>query len=176
MVFGWPAALVSAAGKLVGATAAYCTARFFLADTVRNQLSKHSKEGSPVRVLLDASNSRVLSPWTTSLLMKFSCFPEMVKNFGAALLQPVRWYHFFLSTVFHGVGFTLLWTWTGVDTAAALEHTARNSIRATGIALPFVSLMGLVVSPLSMAWWLRQLQKDVTGNRGKKQLKKKDKK
>jgi uncharacterized membrane protein YdjX (TVP38/TMEM64 family) len=191
MVFGWQAWAVSAMGKLVGATTAFLCGRFVFADTVRAKLGSSSGRPSPWQVLWEPQESTskstnsdsagsttttttapyVPSPLQTAFLMKFSCFPEAVKNFGCSLLAGVKLYMFVLATVVHGWSYTALWTWLGVDTAARLQAaasataTASSTVTALPVNLPLnitlaiAGFIGVVVSPLLMAWWLRALKR-----------------
>jgi uncharacterized membrane protein YdjX (TVP38/TMEM64 family) len=105
----------------------------------------------------------VPSPLQTALLMKFSCFPEAVKNFGSSLLPTIQWWMFVVATAVHGGSYTALWTWLGVDTAARLQTGAHTSLPAANlplhITLVLAGVIGVVVSPLLMAWWLRTLKR-----------------
>jgi uncharacterized membrane protein YdjX (TVP38/TMEM64 family) len=186
MVFGWTALAVSFAGKMLGALSAFCVGRFLLADTVRAKLMHTSKSNSddgtgqsssPWQVLWASpdessssstaagTNSVTISPLQTALLMKFSCFPEAIKNFGCSLLQPVKFWMFVLASAVHGGCYTALWTWLGVDAAARLQVSASNSLTLLpaniplNITLVFAGVIGVVVSPLLMAWWLRTLKR-----------------
>jgi uncharacterized membrane protein YdjX (TVP38/TMEM64 family) len=198
MVFGWTALAVSLAGKMLGALTAFTVGRFWLADTVRAKLMKSSSKSgteksstssSPWQVLWaspEESNASstgshtnntadtvtTISPLQTALLMKFSCFPEAMKNFGCSLLLPVKLWMFVLATAVHGGFYTALWTWLGVDTAARLQHTAAASSSISknlvlplpanvplNVTLVFAGVIGIVVSPLLMAWWLRTLKR-----------------
>ena len=162
MVFHWPAAVASAIGKLVGASIAFGIGRTYLQNYVQTQL----KDNTVCQLL--AENGHRHHPFLSASLMKFSCFPEFVKNFGtAAFLPSVQYPTFLAATCLHGVTFTLLWTWLGCETALymAAESTSDTSAAATQtslglqIALIAMVLCGFVLSPLSMAWWVRDLQK-----------------
>jgi uncharacterized membrane protein YdjX (TVP38/TMEM64 family) len=205
MVFGWTALAVSLAGKMLGALSAFCLGRFWLADIVRAKLMNSSsssdtdgtgKSSSPWQVLwaspedANASSSKgttgtgstttaavTISPLQTALLMKFSCFPEAMKNFGCSLLLPVQLWMFVLATAVHGGCYTALWTWLGVDTAKRLQHhhASVSSVSVSSVSqsqivllpanvplqvtLVFAGVIGVVVSPLLMAWWLRTLKR-----------------
>jgi uncharacterized membrane protein YdjX (TVP38/TMEM64 family) len=182
MVFGWTALAVSLAGKMLGALTAFTVGRFWLADTVRAKLMQSSskmdgagqssspwqvlwaspEESSPSGSTTGTTTNAVtsISPLQTALLMKFSCFPEAMKNFGCSLLLPVKLWMFVLATALHGGCYTALWTWLGVDTAARLNHSLTLPANMPlNVTLVFAGVIGVVVSPLLMAWWLRTLKR-----------------
>ena len=174
MVFGFPLAFgASAAGKLAGAVAAFGTGRS-CSGAVRRKLDQGN---SPWRVLWtppnasnnsssNSNNSRQ-SPLATAFLMKFSCFPEAVKNFGSSLL-PVQTWMFILATVVHGFTFTALWTWLGVDAAARLQDSSLPVNAGLNVALVVAAIVGVGLSPLLMAWWLRELKRQANAERNNK--------
>jgi len=154
MVFGWPAAVASATGKLMGASLAFWFGRSVLQKVVLRQFADNA-----MLQLLRENSAERHHPLLSALMMKFSCFPETIKNYGtAAFLPSVNFITFFGATFFHGVMFTLLWTWLGVETSQQLEAEAANSL-GLQIALGAMLVMGFVVSPVSMAWWIRDLRK-----------------
>jgi hypothetical protein len=189
MVFGWQALLPSAVGKLLGATCAYVLGRTILSQWARRrladnkvfQLLESGSEAIPpkltkVQILRQrfqsssASADPVLftshdkldvlrTPLATAFLMKFSCFPEFIKNFGSSLLQPVTLQRFVVVTIVHGWMYTALWTFLGVDTAFRLQTTdvlpANHLLR---VSLGLSVVVGFVLSPLLMAWWIRDLK------------------
>jgi hypothetical protein len=136
MVFGWPALLASGAGKLTGASASFMVGRTLLRtwvqqqkavqDNVVFQILQHEQDAEPVaaaagRYKMDKNKpmrpTAVVaghSPLQTALFMKFSCFPELIKNMGSGAIlsdQKLSFSAFLLATAFHGLGFTALWTW-----------------------------------------------------------------
>ena len=168
----WAAAVASATGKLLGASLAWMLGRWKLQDYVQNHALVQS---SALCQLLAAhppptssqqphkSTPRVgHAPWWSILLMKFSCFPETIKNYGTAALLPHVTYPWFVGgTALHGIPFTLLWTWLGHETAQQLSSTTTTTAtksRGLQLALTATLFLGFVVSPVSMAWWIRDLQ------------------
>ncbi|GKY99114.1 hypothetical protein MPSEU_000866900 [Mayamaea pseudoterrestris] len=188
MVLGWNALLASALGKLLGALAAYGLGRSVLREWATQKLSNnaffqqlqdsHHHGGAvvatkrpltlrlhspPPPTLPDDGLDFLRTPLATAFLMKFSCFPEFFKNFGSALLAPVTLQRFVLVTVLHGWSYTALWTLLGVDSAKRIEASqfmlpapARNYVLSSCLGLSFV--VGFVVSPALMAWWIRDLK------------------
>jgi uncharacterized membrane protein YdjX (TVP38/TMEM64 family) len=154
MVFGWPAFLPSAVGKLVGALVAFLLGRTILAGWAKQRLATNRffqlLEGEPLH-----------APLTTAFLMKYSCFPESVKNFGSSLVSRITPGMFVFVTVVHGWSFTALWTWLGVESATNLVGTKSLGLR---IAMALTFVIGFVVSPLLMAWWIRDLKQHADKN------------
>jgi len=154
MVFGWSGFYWSAIGKLLGACLAFGLGRGALSTMVNNKLSSNT-------FLQLVQSSTEENPFLVLILMKLSCFPETVKNFGSSVLKPIKWWMFIIGTAAHGWTFTLLWTYLGVDSAARIIDTS-NSLPSDPILQTLLSLAlfnGFVVSPLSMAYWMRTLKK-----------------
>jgi hypothetical protein len=189
MVFGFKkGAMASLTGKLLGAGIAFGAGRTFLSQSI-TQSSMIQK--NPIFQLLSSNNNNNISnttttdtnissnsnsikrkyplgrsPLQTAFLMKFSCFPECIKNFGSSIIPVIQPWMFLLVTFLHGGTFTLLWTWLGVDTAARLDHAAVSSSvmvemeanRPLQLALLLAGFVGLVLTPVVMAWWIRDLK------------------
>jgi len=169
MVFGWYAVLASFAGKLTGALAAFCVGRrFFLESaqarlvqyeifqhlfTQQKQTEKEQAKGKASKTIRWQSR-----PMTTAFLMKFSCFPELAKNVGTSLLSSVPTSTFVVATLVHGGMFSALWTWWGVETGANMRDAGRAVHGALRYVLVAAAILGLVISPALMAWWIRDLQ------------------
>lgn len=152
MAFGWERGVAaSAAGKMLGAVAAFSLGRSVLADWVRSQLGDNN-----ILQLIDGSVEA--HPLKVSFLLKYSCFPEMIKNFGSATLKPIRLWMFVLATAVHGWSFTMLWTLLGMDTANRLKNEALPPNRVLHVGLVGAMLVGIVISPLLMAWWVRDMR------------------
>ena len=58
----------------------------------------------------------------------------------------------------HGLLFTALWTSLGVDAAQRLENPNLPVQVSLQLALVAAALIGLVGSPLLMAWWIRDMK------------------
>jgi uncharacterized membrane protein YdjX (TVP38/TMEM64 family) len=159
MVFGWHGFMLSAVGKLLGAVLAFSLARYgILAEWVHQKLSSNS-------FLQLARESAGSNPLLVLCLLKCSCFPETIKNYGAAILHPIQLWMFVFGTIGHGWTFTALWTYLGVDTAMRLEDPSMpaNTLLQTLLSLALIN--GLVVSPLAMAYWVRNMKE--TAKKGK---------
>ncbi|GAX18276.1 hypothetical protein FisN_20Lh037 [Fistulifera solaris] len=180
MVLGWKAVGASLLGKLTGAMLAFGIGRCWLYQHVATQLEHNeifqlinqaSSSGSASSVVTASSYSPFKSnttttttlhphsPLLTAFLMKFSCFPEMIKNFGSSLLPVIQWWMFAAATLIHGGTFTVLWTWLGHQTS-----TGSSGSSSTTIALSIAAFMGVVVTPLVMAWWIQDLKKWAESN------------
>jgi uncharacterized membrane protein YdjX (TVP38/TMEM64 family) len=153
MVFGWHGFFLSGMGKLSGACLAFMLGRYgVLAAWIQDRLSSNSF----LRLVQDSAAE---NPFLVACLFKFSCFPETIKNYGSAILRPIRLWMFVLGTVVHGWTFTALWTYLGVDTAARLRDATMAPDRTLQALLTLALINGIVVSPLAMAYWVRTLQK-----------------
>ena len=95
------------------------------------------------------------------------------KNFGSSILSPpITLGMFAVATLFHGGMFSALWTYLGVDSAARLESTVplpADPLLSTLMTLALIN--GIVISPVSMAYWVRTLQeKSNNTKRAKRQV------
>jgi uncharacterized membrane protein YdjX (TVP38/TMEM64 family) len=152
MVFGWTGLYLSAIGKLIGAVAAFCLARYgFLAAFIQKQLSTNE-------VLKSLEDSAQAYPLGVTIMLKLSCFPETIKNYGAGLLFSIHLWMFTLATVVHGWTFTSLWTYLGVDTAKRLQDATIPVDGKLQFLLLLALINGIVVSPLAMAVWLKSIR------------------
>mmetsp|Transcript_2853 Transcript_2853/g.7836 ORF Transcript_2853/g.7836 Transcript_2853/m.7836 type:complete len:369 (+) Transcript_2853:107-1213(+) len=163
MVFGWSALYWSAIGKLLGACLAFGLGRGALSSIVEKKLSTND-------FLNLVRSSTQDNPFLVVILIKLSCFPETVKNFGSSMLKPIRWWMFVFSTAVHGWTFTALWTYLGVDTAARLKDVEGllPPNQRLKVLLTLAVINGVVVSPLSMFYWMRTLKQkrnDVQGTK-----------
>ena len=152
MVFGWPGFVLSAVGKLLGAVLAFCLARHSsLASWIQKKLSTNE-------VLNLLEDSAASHPLQVAFLMKLSCFPETIKNYGSALLFPIQLWMFVLATIVHGGLFSALWTYTGVDMAKRLDVTSLPTDKTLQFLLTLALINGFLVSPLAMAYWLKSVR------------------
>ena len=168
MVFGWSAFIWSGIGKLLGACLAFGLGRGALSSVVEEKLSSNT-------FLNLVQTSTEENPLLVMILIKLSCFPETVKNFGSSMLKPIRWWMFVASTAVHGGTFTALWTYLGVDTAARLKDTEGllPPDQRLKILLTLALINGCVVSPVSMFYWMQTLKKqnlEKTKNRSKRRI------
>jgi uncharacterized membrane protein YdjX (TVP38/TMEM64 family) len=152
MVFGWSGFLLSGTGKLLGALAAFGLGRHsFLASFVQRKLQSNTF----LQLVEEQTKSH---PFRVLLYLKCSCFPETIKNFGAAVLLPIRLWMFALGTMMHGWTFSALWTFLGVDSAKRLinPNLPVNGFLNTLLVLSIIN--GIVVSPLAMGFWIKGLK------------------
>jgi uncharacterized membrane protein YdjX (TVP38/TMEM64 family) len=143
--------LASLTGKLLGATTAFCVGRYVLQRPVRKYLATNSQFQ-----LLEQSVAS--QPLTTAMVMKYSCLPELFKNCGSSLLMPISLPTFVGVTLLHGGTFTCVWSWLGHDTALRLLDPQLPPNRALQITMAIVMTLGMLASPIVMAWFFRDLQ------------------
>jgi uncharacterized membrane protein YdjX (TVP38/TMEM64 family) len=152
MVFGFKIGfLASATGKLVGAFAGYMLGRTVLSGFIGEKLSKNKT----IQLIHDHVNQ---NPIKVAMLLRYSLLPEFVKNCGASLFPPIQPWMFVLSIVFHGWMYTACWTYLGVDTAARLETPGLPVNRLAQFAVAWATVVGMVLTPIIMAWWIRDMQ------------------
>ena len=96
--------------------------------------------------------------------MRYSPFPQLIKNFGLSMTEPVTLGIFLLAIVVHGFPFSVLWATLGHDSSLRLRaEEAGESLDvnwALNAALVFVTVFGFVVSPLVTGWWIAGLRKE----------------
>mmetsp|Transcript_33620 Transcript_33620/g.79297 ORF Transcript_33620/g.79297 Transcript_33620/m.79297 type:complete len:355 (-) Transcript_33620:272-1336(-) len=162
MVFGWSAFYWSGLGKVLGACLAFGLGRGALSAIVNEKLSSNA-------FLKLVQSSTDENPLLVTILIKLSCFPETVKNFGSSMLKPITWWMFVSATAVHGLTFTALWTYLGVDTAARLKDTTGMlpADQRLKTLLTLALINGIVVSPLSMAYWMRTLRQKQQEHKGR---------
>jgi uncharacterized membrane protein YdjX (TVP38/TMEM64 family) len=167
MVWGWPGSLLSLLGKLLGASLAFVLGRTLLAERIRQQVL----QGNSALSLLMSNNDgtpQLHPPLVTAFYMKFSCFPEGIKNFGSACIPSLHYWMFLLVTFLHGGLFTCIWTWLGVDAAARLRDATLPTNGPLQVALGAALFVGVVLTPLLMAGWMRDLQRHAVPMKPKK--------
>ena len=95
MVFGWTGLFLSGGGKLIGAMIAFLIGRYgILAQWIHDKFSQNS-------FLQLVQDSTEKNPLKVAFLLRFSCFPEPIKNYGSAILSPIRFFMFVLATAVH---------------------------------------------------------------------------
>lgn len=152
MVFGWAGFFLSSIGKLLGAILAFSLARYSpLASYIQGKLTTNE-------ALQLIEDSAAIHPLQVTILMKLSCFPETIKNYGSALLFPIRFWMFVVATIGHGWTFSALWTYLGVDTANRLEVVGLPTDKRLQFFLTLALINGFLVSPLAMAYWIKNLR------------------
>eukprot|EP00548_Thalassiothrix_antarctica_P012336 CAMPEP_0194162638 /NCGR_PEP_ID=MMETSP0152-20130528/79602_1 /TAXON_ID=1049557 /ORGANISM="Thalassiothrix antarctica, Strain L6-D1" /LENGTH=139 /DNA_ID=CAMNT_0038872547 /DNA_START=557 /DNA_END=973 /DNA_ORIENTATION=- len=120
MVFGFQrSVLASTIGKNLGAITAFWIGRTILQSYVAKKLADNETFS-----LLDQSVED--RPFLTAILIKYSCFPEFVKNYGTAILRPVTLPNFIMATLLHGGPWTVLWSYVGVDASRRIQQNAAD--------------------------------------------------
>ena len=101
-------------------------------------------------------------PIQSALIVRYSPFPQILKNFGLSVTKPVTYPIFVLAIVIHGFPFSLLWAALGHDSSMRLRASDAGEVLATNKVLNgllvFVTFFGFVVSPLVTGWWLADLR------------------
>ena len=162
MAFGRGRGLAgSFAGKTCGSCLAFALGRTLLSDVVSSRVGGSEPFDSIVR-------GAARNPVRTAFVVRYSVFPQAVKNFGMALTTPVSFPVFLLSIVVHGLPFSTLWAALGDDAGSRLR--ASESGDGEGGIIPanlvlngllaFVTVFGFVVSPAITGWWLADLRKE----------------
>ena len=135
---------------------AFYIGRFFLSETVKKQFA-----GNEIFNLIE--NSIADKPVQSALFMRYSSFPQLVKNFGLAVV-PLKPSIFALAIFVHGVPYSLLWSYVGNETKRRLNAPVDGALQTQskfyeGILL-FSTIFGLVGSPAIVAYWIRDMKKD----------------
>ena len=157
------AVLTSLTGKLLGATTAFLLGRMALQQSIPKLAIIRNNPIFQILLSNNSNNNQLqrsnASSFRTAFCMKFSCFPEFIKNFGSSCISTITIWNFIAVTLLHGGFYTIIWTYLGYDTA---RHVADPNL----LPNPFVPyivatamITGCVVTPLVMAWWIRDLQR-----------------
>jgi uncharacterized membrane protein YdjX (TVP38/TMEM64 family) len=154
MAFGKNRAiLASTCGKMSGAATAFLLGRHILQRWVRAKLQQNAQFQ-----LIESSVEH--SPTKTAILLKYSVFPEFIKNYGTALLNPIPLTTFLFATLVHGGPFTCLWSWLGDDTSLHLANPDLPPNRAVQVTVVVAMTVGVILSPIAMGWWIASLRKE----------------
>ena len=150
--------LYSGVGKWLGSFLAFSFGRRFLRSRIEERL-----QGEPVfEVVRKEVESR---PLTIALLWRFSCFPELVKNFGLAVM-PLRWPYFAVACVIHGFPYTILWSQVGQSAASSMGGGEQSLVMK--VVLTSSAIFGLVVSPIIVGAWFNGIRRQVANKVAKK--------
>jgi len=126
-----------------------------LYDTAKKRFSR-----SEIFALIEKSVEK--KPLRSALFMRYSSFPELMKNFGLSVV-PLHPIYFTTAILVHGVPYSLLWSYVGEETKkrlnAQVDSTSEYSKFYNGILL-FSGLFGVIVSPAVVAFWIRDMKKD----------------
>jgi len=161
MAFGRTRGLAgSFAGKTCGSCMAFALGRTLLSGVVSSRVGGSEPFDSIVR-------GAARNPVRTAFVVRYSVFPQAVKNFGMALTTPVSFPVFLLSIVVHGLPFSTLWAALGDDAGSRLRASESGdggevipaNLVLNGL-LAFVTVFGFVVSPAITGLWLADLRKE----------------
>lgn len=158
MAFGFKNGLIcSFLGKTIGSVCAFTLGRSLCQSLVKERLGDNE-----VLKLLERSVAK--HPIRSAMIMRYSPFPQLIKNFGLSMTEPVTLPIFLLAIVVHGFPFSVLWAALGRDSSLRLRAnemgTKLDVNWALNGALLFVTVFGFVVSPLITGWWLTSMKND----------------
>ncbi len=158
MAFGFKQGLL---GSFIGKTLGSITA-FLLGRTLLSRVVQNIMEENETLQLIDQSVAR--HPVKSALIVRYSVFPQLIKNFGLSLTKPVSLPIFIAAIVIHGFPFSLLWAALGNDSLMRLRASELGEPMAANIvlnlSLVFVTFFGFVVSPAVTGWWLADVRKE----------------
>ena len=157
MAFGLRRGLLgSFVGKSCGSCIAFALGRTLLSNVVSRRLESTEPYETVVR-------GAARNPIRAAFVVRYSVFPQLVKNYGMSLCKPVSFSTFFVSIVVHGFPFSLLWAALGQDAGLRLRASEAGMEMAANILLngllAFVTIFGFVVSPTITGLWLADLRK-----------------
>ena len=158
MAFGFNNGLLcSFVGKTLGSILAFTLGRSFCRAFVKKQL-----QNNEVLKLIERSVAE--SPIQSALVVRYSPFPQLIKNFGLSIMESVTLPVFLLAICIHGFPFSILWAALGQDSSVRLRAEENGqSLDVNWVlngALLFVTMFGFIVSPAVTGWWLAGLRKD----------------
>lgn len=158
MAFGFKDGLIgSFVGKTCGSLLAFTLGRTLLSSVVGEKMEENDIFG-----LVERGVQR--HPIRSSLIVRYSPFPQLIKNFALSLTTPVTFPIFLLAISIHGLPFSLLWAALGNDSSLRLRASEVGETMAANVVLNslliFVTVFGFVVSPAITGWWLADLRKE----------------
>ncbi|KAL7426329.1 hypothetical protein ACHAXM_000394 [Skeletonema potamos] len=158
MAFGFRGGVVgSFVGKTCGSLLAFTLGRTLLSNVVGKKMEENDIFG-----LVERGVER--HPVKSALILRYSPFPQLIKNFALSLTKPVTWPIFLLAITIHGFPFSLLWAALGNDSSMRLRASEMGETMAANVVLNslliFVTVFGFVVSPAITGWWLADLRKE----------------
>lgn len=147
-------------GSFVGKSCGSCIA-FALGRTLLSNVVSRRMEGTEPYETVVRGAAR--NPTRAAFVVRYSVFPQLVKNFGMSVTRPVSFSTFFLSIMVHGFPFSLLWAALGQDAGLRLRASQVGMEMAANMLLngllAFVTIFGFVVSPTITGLWLADLRK-----------------
>jgi len=158
MAFGFRNVLLcSFVGKTLGSILAFTLGRTLLSTYVDDKLKDNESFA-----LIERGVAK--SPVQSALIVRYSPFPQLIKNFGLSVTHPVSYPIFILAIVIHGFPFSLLWASLGYDSSLRLRASDAGEVMVANKILNgllvFVTFFGFVVSPIVTGWWLNDLRKE----------------
>ena len=157
MAFGFHKGLLgSFIGKTCGSILAFTLGRTLLSDVVGRKMDENETFG-----LIQEGVQK--KPFQSALILRYSPFPQLIKNFALSITKPVTFPIFILAILIHGFPFSLLWAALGHDSSMRLRASEMGESMTTNVVLNsilvFVTIFGFVVSPAITGWWLADLRK-----------------
>jgi len=158
MAFGFKNGLMcSFIGKTCGSILAFTLGRTLLSNYVGNKMKDNESFS-----LIERGVAK--NPTQSALIVRYSPFPQLIKNFSLSLTKSVSYPIFLLAILIHGLPFSILWAALGNDSSMRLRASDAGEIMASNKVLnwllAFVTFFGFVVSPAITGWWLADLRKD----------------
>eukprot|EP00970_Alexandrium_tamarense_P002986 scaffold427_cov103-Alexandrium_tamarense.AAC.41 len=158
MAFGYKRGLITSfVGKTSGSILAFVLGRTLLRQVVQSQM-----EENETLELIDKSVAR--NPVKSALIVRYSVFPQLIKNYGLSMTQQVSLPIFIMAIFVHGMPFSILWAALGNDSSLRLRAGERGEVMDANVALNsalvFVTFLGFVISPIVTGWWLNDLRKE----------------
>lgn len=149
-------------GKVSGAMISYALGRTLFEDRVRSYLQSKQRNDDGDDKLSDILPVVIRSiskrPFSSSLIMKFSIFPELVKNLTLSAIENVKWWIFFLVSLLHFTPYSFLWTALGHDSALRLENIDMPPNNVLKGCMLFSFVLGGVTPPLFLLWVRHQVK------------------
>ena len=157
MAFGFHKGLLgSFIGKTCGSILAFTLGRTLLSDVVGRKMDENETFG-----LIQEGVQK--KPFQSALILRYSPFPQLIKNFALSITKPVTFPIFIVAISIHGFPFSLLWAALGHDSSMRLRASEMGESMTTNVVLNsilvFVTIFGFVVSPAITGWWLADLRK-----------------
>jgi len=161
MAFGVKRGLIaSSIGRFLGAILAFIIGRYTICYKIlQNKLlltssnnNDNNDDISNNKIISMANKSMKLHPYRTCLVIRYSCFPEIIKNFGLSILDHITPFRYASTMLIHAVPFTTLWTLVGHEAALKLAFDDGNiKVYQPNKILPWfvlgVPIFGIVGSP-----------------------------
>ncbi len=156
---------LNAMGKLSGAMIAYIIGRIFLAEKIRSKffaIDDTEGDGSKSKQILQLVQTCIDDePLTTALVVRFSFFPHLIKNFSLSIMKPIHWRLFLMVTSTHILPFTLLFTCLGYDMALRLSDPGLKANYILNACLAAMAVYTVVVPTGIVALWYGKKSKKV---------------